>query len=58
MRAIDTFDAWLTQAPTERIQVTVRAALGPPSGRLSSLLDLPLADRHAMPTHPAVASAS
>lgn len=54
MRAIDSFDTWLGQAPTERSQAAVRAALGPPSGRLSSLLDLPL----AVPGHPATASAS
>lgn len=58
MRAIDAFDAWLTQAPTERTQAAVRAALGPPSGRLASLLDLPLADHHAVSAYPAVAAAS
>ncbi len=58
MRAIDTLDTWLTQAPTERTQAAVRAALGPPSGRLSSLLDLPLAVCHAVPSDPAVTPAS
>jgi hypothetical protein len=47
MRAIDAFDTWLIQAPAERSRGAVQAALGQPSNRISTLLDLPIADRRA-----------
>jgi hypothetical protein len=47
MRAIDAFDAWLSEAPAERARAAVAAALGPRSDRLSTLLDLPIADSRA-----------
>jgi hypothetical protein len=42
MRAIDAFDAWLCQAPAERVRAAVAAALSPALERLSTLLDLPI----------------
>jgi hypothetical protein len=47
MRAIDGFNSWLLHAPAERSRAAVQAALGPPSDRISTLLDLPIADRRA-----------
>ena len=47
MRAVDGFDTWLLQAPAERTRAAVQAAMGAPSNRISTLLDLPIADRHA-----------
>jgi hypothetical protein len=41
---LEAFDAWLCQAPAECVAAAVRAALGPPSDRLSTLLDLPMLD--------------
>jgi len=42
MHAIDAFDNWLCQAPAERARAAVHAASGPPSERVSTLIDLPL----------------
>ena len=47
MRAIDAFDTWLIRAPAERARDAVRAALAQPSNRISTLLDLPIAERRA-----------
>ncbi len=47
MRAIDDFDTWLIQAPAERTRDAIEAALAQPSNRIATLLDLPIADRHA-----------
>ena len=47
MRAVDGFDTWLLHAPAERTRAAVQAAMGAPSNRISTLLDLPIADRHA-----------
>jgi hypothetical protein len=47
MDAVQAFDAWLCQAPTERAAAAVRAALGPPSDRISTILDLPILDKRA-----------
>jgi len=46
MRAVDGFNRWLLQASGERAKAAVLAALGPPSDRISTLLDLPIAERH------------
>ena len=43
----DAFDTWLIRAPAERVRAAVRAALAQPSNRISTLLDLPIADRRA-----------
>jgi hypothetical protein len=50
MRAIDGFNSWLEESPGERSRAAVQAALGPPSDRISTLLDLPIAGRHC-PQH-------
>jgi hypothetical protein len=42
MSAIDAFDTWLSEAPAERVPAAIAAAAGPPSNRLSTLLDLPI----------------
>ena len=47
MRAVDGFDTWLLHAPAERTRAAVQAAMGAPANRISPLLDLPIADRHA-----------
>jgi hypothetical protein len=49
MRAVDAFDARLAGRPADTTRAAVRAALGPPSGRVSTLLDLPIVD--AAPGH-------
>jgi hypothetical protein len=41
-RAIDAFDRWLCEAPADRARGAAAAALGPPSERVSTLLDLPI----------------
>jgi hypothetical protein len=46
MRAIDGFNSWLEQAPGERSSAAIQAARCPPSDRISTLLDLPVADCH------------
>ena len=58
MRAIDGFNSWLEESPGERSRAAVQAALGPPSDRISSLLDLPIADRYAGCSCPRVAPAA
>ena len=55
MRAVDEFDTWLLHAPAERTRAAVQAAMGAPSNRISTLLDLPIAGRHC-PLHVAPAS--
>jgi hypothetical protein len=45
MCAIDAFDTWLSEAPAERVPAAIAAAAGPPSNRLSTLLDLPIVAR-------------
>jgi len=42
MSAIHAFDGWLSEAPAERAWAAVRAALGPPRDRTSTLTDLPV----------------
>jgi hypothetical protein len=49
-RAVDGFDTWLLHAPAERMRAAVQAAMGAPSNRISTLLDLPIAGRHC-PQH-------
>ena len=44
MRAIDSLDQWLVASPAPRVRAAVRAALGPRSGRLATLLDLPVVE--------------
>jgi hypothetical protein len=44
MDAVNAFDVWFAQAAAERARAALAAALGPPSGRLSRLLDLPIVD--------------
>jgi hypothetical protein len=56
-RAIDAFDARLCRAPAGCARAAVAAALGQPSHRLSTLLDLPLADGRAGSSHPDAAPA-
>ena len=46
MRAIDGFNSWLEQAPGQRSSAAIQAACCPPSDRISTLLDLPIADCH------------
>ena len=46
MRAVDGFNRWLLHASGERAKAAVLAALGPSSDRISTLLDLPIAERH------------
>jgi len=58
MRAIDGFNSWLEESPGERSRAAVQAALGRPSDRISSLLDLPIADRHAGNSCPHMAPAA
>src|SRR6266851_1345783 len=41
MRAVDGFDTWLLHAPADRTRAAVHAAMGAPSNRISTLLDLP-----------------
>jgi len=50
---IDAFDTWLIRAPAEQARAAVRAALAQPSNHVSTLLDLPIADRRAEPPAPA-----
>jgi len=57
MRAIDGFNTWLLRAPAARSRAAVQAALGVPSDRMSTLLDLPMADRHTWCLCPRVALA-
>jgi len=57
MGAIDGFNSWLEESPGDRSRAAVRAALGPPSDRISTLLDLPIADGHAGCSCPQVAPA-
>ena len=57
MRAIDAFNTWLCQRPADRARSAVQAALGPPSDRISSLLDLPIVDVRAGCSHSPVAPA-
>lgn len=45
MRAIHRFDDWLNEAPVERASAAIRAALGPPGDRTSTLTDLPVLPR-------------
>jgi len=56
MRVIDAFDTWLSEAPAERVRAAMAAATGPPTDRLSSLLDLPIVARQT--GSPAVAAAT
>jgi hypothetical protein len=44
MRAVDAFDIRLTGSPSDCARGAIEAALGPPSGRLSTLLDLRVVD--------------
>jgi hypothetical protein len=55
MRAVDGFNRWLLQASGERAKAAVLAALGPSSDRISTLLDLPVPERHC-PSNTAPAS--
>jgi len=57
MRAIDDFNRWLEQAPGERTSAAIQAALRPPADRISTLIDLPIADHHAGCSCPHVAPA-
>jgi len=47
MKAVDSFDTWLTRAPVECVRGAVGAAVGPPSGRWPTLLELRIVDSHA-----------
>ena len=47
MKAVDSFDTWLTRAPVECVRGAVGAAVGPPSGRWPTLLELRIVDCHA-----------
>jgi hypothetical protein len=54
MRAIDALDTWLLQAAAERVRAAIVAAAGPPTNRLSTLLDLPIVARQTGGSRPAV----
>jgi hypothetical protein len=47
MKAVNGFDTWLTRAPVECVRGAVEAAVGPPSSRWPTLLELPVVDCHA-----------
>ena len=56
--AIDAFDNWLLEAPAERVRAAIATASGPPTNRLSTLLDLPIVARQAASSSTAVAATS
>jgi hypothetical protein len=46
-RAINSFDTWLSDAPTDRTRLAVHVACGPPCDRISIVSDLPLVTAHS-----------